>query len=32
MSSPEGWDGLTQAVSEAPRADDIDIIYGKVKI
>ena len=30
MSSPEGWDGLTQAVSEAPRADDIDIIYGKV--
>ena len=30
MSSPEGWEGLTQAVSEAPRADDMDILYGKV--
>ena len=30
MSSPEGWEGLTQAVSEAPRAEDIDILYGKV--
>tara|TARA_R110000737_G_scaffold205196_1_gene223888 strand:- start:605 stop:862 length:258 start_codon:yes stop_codon:yes gene_type:complete len=30
MSSPEGWEGLTQATSEAPRAADIDMIYGKV--
>ena len=30
MSSPDGWEGLTQATSEAPKAADIDILYGKV--
>jgi|TARA_R110000772_G_scaffold2405_1_gene8260 hypothetical protein len=30
MSSPDGWEGLTQATSDAPRAADIDILYGKV--
>jgi len=30
MSSPDGWEGLTQATSEAPRAAEIDILYGKV--
>ena len=30
MSSPDGWEGLAQATSDAPRAADIDILYGKV--
>ena len=30
MSSPEGWDGLMQAQADAPKAADIDMIYGKV--
>jgi len=30
MSSPDGWEGLTQATIEAPRAADIDLTYGKV--
>jgi hypothetical protein len=30
MSSPEGWEGLTQATRETPSANDIDILYGKV--
>lgn len=30
MSSPDGWEGLTQATSEVPKAADIDILYGKV--
>tara|TARA_R110000803_G_scaffold1894_1_gene6245 strand:+ start:1570 stop:1827 length:258 start_codon:yes stop_codon:yes gene_type:complete len=30
MISPDGWEGLTQATSEAPKAADIDILYGKV--
>jgi|TARA_R110000824_G_scaffold323953_1_gene510847 hypothetical protein len=30
MNTPEGWEGLIQAEREAPRADDLDMIYGKV--
>ena len=30
MSSPDGWEGLTQATSESPKAADIDVLYGKV--
>jgi len=30
MSSPDGWEGLTQATSEAPKAADRDLIDGKV--
>ena len=30
MSSPDGWAGLSPALAEKPKADDIDIIYGKV--
>ena len=30
MSSPDGWEGLNQATREAPRAAEIDILYGKV--
>ena len=30
MSSPEGWAGLSPALAEMPKAEDIDIIYGKV--
>ena len=30
MSSPDGWEGLTQAISESPKAADIDVLYGKV--
>jgi hypothetical protein len=30
MSTPDGWEGLIQAEIKTPRADDIDMIYGKV--
>lgn len=30
MSSPEGWDGLGQASAEPRKADDLDILFGKV--
>ena len=30
MSSPDGWAGLSPAFVEPPKADDIDILYGRV--
>lgn len=30
MSSADGWEGLSPAFVEPPKADDIDILYGRV--
>jgi hypothetical protein len=30
MSSADGWEGLSQAFAEPPKADDIDLLYGRV--
>ena len=30
MSSTDGWEGLSPAFVEPPKADDIDILYGRV--
>ncbi len=30
MSSPDGWEGISQAFVEPPKADDLDILYGRV--
>ena len=30
MSSAEGWDGLDQAQTEPQKADDLDILYGRL--
>ena len=30
MSSPDGWEGLTQATINSPKAADIDLLYGKL--
>ena len=30
MSSPDGWEGLNPAFAEPPKADDLDILFGRV--
>ena len=30
MSSAEGWEGLSQAQAEPQKADDLDILYGRL--
>ena len=30
MSSPDGWEGISQAFAEPPKADYLDILYGRV--
>jgi hypothetical protein len=30
MSSLEGWEGMNQAFAEPQKADDLDILYGRV--
>jgi len=30
MSSPDGWEGLNPALAEPLKADDLDILFGRV--
>lgn len=30
MNSPEGWSGLSEAFAEPQKADDLDVLYGRV--
>ena len=30
MSSADGWEGMNPAFAEPPKADDLDILYGRV--
>ena len=30
MSSVEGWEGLSPAFAEPPKADEIDLLYGRL--